>query len=212
MREKYKNTSTTVNLGNTYSNSFKTKKGTLQGDTTSPIAFNILFDKLNEKLEKLGEKIKLTHNSEGINHSSYADDIVGIGVTQEAILEILNATCEHARLWRFILNIAKCCILIWTGSEDIANCWERKIINIRKYNEELNKIRKQFNDKKKIWFIDSILKTNSNKDKILIKWVNNNITWENINILSNEQKKNRLKNIRTKYYQLNMNGSKIPQK
>jgi len=85
LRSKYENTKSIIQIGQSYTKAFKTTLGTLQGDITSPIIFNLVFNTLSKEFETLDNQIKFMDINEYRNQASYADDIVGIAGTEKTL-------------------------------------------------------------------------------------------------------------------------------
>ena len=105
-----------VRWGITTTSSFLVSNGVKQGDTLSPMLFNVYMDKLSIKLNR--SQIGGDIGGHLINHLCYADDLSSISLSSDGMQKLLDMcstyTIEH--------------LLFYNGSKSYSLCFKSKHI------------------------------------------------------------------------------------
>ena len=111
----YTNQEMAVRWGNLVSTTFKVTNGLRQGGILSPGLFNVYVDLLSENLN--GTRIGCYAGSMLINHLSYADDMVLLAPSAQALRRLLKTCEEYAKDYSIIYNTDKTkCMICWPKS------------------------------------------------------------------------------------------------
>ncbi|KAG0712737.1 hypothetical protein GWK47_017775 [Chionoecetes opilio] len=95
----------TVKWGNSYSLSFSTANGIRQGGILSPYLYNLYTDDLSANLRDTGIGC---HIHDGcINSLSYADDMVLLAPTADALQDLINVCQVYAAKHKIVYNTTK---------------------------------------------------------------------------------------------------------
>jgi exonuclease III len=104
-----------VKTQNSFTEKFKTEVGVMQGNTLSPLLFNLFIDSIPAELLKHNIQPPCIGNT-AIPCLAYADDLVLFSTTQQGLQESLNALTSYANQWRLVINTEKTKILIFNKS------------------------------------------------------------------------------------------------
>ena len=109
----YSNTLYSCKDKNLYSKPFLANQGVKQGDSLSPVLFNIFIDDIKECFNtKLSDSVKLSVNE--FNHLLYADDLVLISETSTGLQHCIDCLQKYSMDWRLDLNFKKTKIIVFT--------------------------------------------------------------------------------------------------
>ena len=98
----YNNTKCAVKITNKTTNFFNYEQGVQQGNTLSPLLFNLY---INDIFEVLKNDSLLTLNGQQyFNALMYADDLIIMSTTQEGLQKSLNALDVYCQKWKLNVN------------------------------------------------------------------------------------------------------------
>ena len=110
IRSLYANTSSRVKVGSKLSREFRIKQGVRQGCPLSPTLFNCFINELIVSLESLGLGVQVGQKL--IDGLLYADDVVLMAESPEALQAMITKVEEFSRKWRMELNLKKSEVMI----------------------------------------------------------------------------------------------------
>ena len=110
IRSLYANTSSRVKAGSKLSREFRIKQGVRQGCPLSPTLLNCFVDELIVSLGALGVGVQVGHKL--IDGLLYADDVVLLAESPEALQAMITKVDEFSRKWRMELNLKKSEVMI----------------------------------------------------------------------------------------------------
>ena len=94
-----------LRLNGALTGSFNVASGVRQGDAMSPVLFSMFLNDLATGIKDLNCGVEI--NDIVLSILLYADDIVLIAPTEEALQKMLNFVSEWCRKWRMAINIDK---------------------------------------------------------------------------------------------------------
>ncbi len=106
----YDTVSAHIKQGSLISNKFQSLLGVKQGDTLSPLLFNLYTSDFENSLDDLCCPVEL--DGKKIPCLMFADDVVLISRSRFGLQRALNLTSEYCQQWRLEINIDKCKIMI----------------------------------------------------------------------------------------------------
>ncbi len=106
----YDTVSAHIKQGNLISNKFQSHLGVKQGDTMSPLLFNLYTSDFENSLDDLCCPVEL--DGKKVPCLMFADDLVLISRSRFGLQRALNLTSEYCLCWRLEINIDKCKVMI----------------------------------------------------------------------------------------------------
>jgi len=157
-----------VKCNNTFSLPYITERGTLQGDTISPLIFCIFLYDLCIKLQylKIGYHVDYHRGILYINSRFYVDDTLIFDHLIQCVTQLTNTVVTYSISNLYTLHQTKTVLLPWYHKHG----W---VLNRSGFHNEITSARNQLLHQKfdqDTWSIDSILAYNSHIDEFLVKW------------------------------------------
>ncbi|KAG7308299.1 hypothetical protein JYU34_006995 [Plutella xylostella] len=109
----YSNQVNVVRWGGTYSDEYRMECGVRQGGLTSPLLFNLYMNALIEELSNQPYGCYIDNVS--VNNISYADDMVLLGPSINAITKLLNICGEYTKQHGLVYNIKKSVYMLFSA-------------------------------------------------------------------------------------------------
>ena len=94
--------------GNT--DTIELKRGTIQGDTLSPLIFTIFIDPMLQWIYQESEGVTSELGQHEANHNGYADDLLIFARTMKDIQKALGIITRYAKYGDLEINVSKCAL------------------------------------------------------------------------------------------------------
>ena len=122
IKEVYKGNETVVELNGTRSDTIPWRRGVIQGCPLSPLLFNLCMDPLLNVVEEIGKTMGIGTEFKGRSEyhtvQAYADDVVLIGRSEEAMGHLLQIVEHFCRTMKLELAPSKCVAIAQRKSRD----------------------------------------------------------------------------------------------
>jgi hypothetical protein len=124
----YQGVSAKVKVNDVTSASFETKVGVRQGDTLSPLLFNIFINGIVEKVKEDGGGGELGELR--VTVLLFADDMVLLAESEEELEKMVGKVKEYCEEWRLQVNVSKTKVMVVSKDGE-------KVASVRYRDEEL---------------------------------------------------------------------------
>ena len=111
IKDMYTSTYTRVKLPDGLTESFRTNSGIRQGDSLSPLLFNLYIDQIKSIFDSSCDPASL--NEVAVSHLLYADDLIIISESPEGLQESLNRVDQYCKEWKLEINVKKTKVVIF---------------------------------------------------------------------------------------------------
>lgn len=113
----YQGTKSSIMLDGRTAGMFELDLGLAQGDTLSPVLFNIFINRLMKEAESE------TQGAGFREEFMFADDFLGMRASASGLQNLIDVARKFVNKWRLKANVSKCAVLV-TGSHADSEQWE----------------------------------------------------------------------------------------
>jgi hypothetical protein len=106
----YEKVKVKVRVNDVESGWFETKVGVRQGDTLSPLLFNIFINGIVEKVKSTGFGARV--GEEKVAILLFADDMVLLAESEEELRKLMKAVEEYCKEWHLEVNVEKTKVMV----------------------------------------------------------------------------------------------------
>ena len=111
----YKNVTVRVRVNDVESDWFGSKVGVRQGDTLSPLLFNIFINGIVDKVKESGLGVKI--GRETMSVLLFADDMVLVGNNEVELGNLVNKVKQYCDKWQLEVNVNKTKVVVVSKDE-----------------------------------------------------------------------------------------------
>jgi hypothetical protein len=127
----YKKVRARVRVNDEESTWFETKVGVRQGDTLSPLLFNIFINDIAEKVKENEDGVRM--GEVGLSILLFADDMVLMAEDQECLGRMVRKVQEFCEAWRLEVNVDKTKVMVVSRDGAAVKYGEEQLECVIKY-------------------------------------------------------------------------------